>query len=183
MITATVNAHEVGLVTDDELVAGTFRHYTLNAVFDSCWDGLAKRVSFTNGRVTVPMDYEDGMYVPDDVMFAGSLEIGFTGVRQDGAEVIRTMKVVGLEIARSQRDLPRAQMDKALDVVEKARQRLDDLDAEIPKITEDYLNTKDRWQGEIDDAAWKSIAQTNASKASEEQRQQTFASKMNDCGG
>ena len=143
-IRVSVKDHEVLI---DEVggtpVEGTAEHWTLTAAFDSEWDGLLKRVTFTCGTAFMTLDYTDGVTVPWEVFVSGKLRFGFVGVGSDGHEVVRTARMRdGVGVKPMARDMGRDELDATEDIVHAAKRRLDDLSQAVDEAQETVADAK-----------------------------------------
>lgn len=80
---------------DRYVIAGSVGHVYIRCSFDSDWDGLSKRLVFSNGDIirSVLITSDTPIAVPHEVLTAGKLSISVVGVSENGEKKLTTRKM------------------------------------------------------------------------------------------
>ncbi len=81
---------------DKYVIEGSVGHVSVKCSFDMDWDGLSKRVVFTNGDVSkaVLITNNEAILIPHEVLVKGKLFISIVGLSESGEKKLTTRKMV-----------------------------------------------------------------------------------------
>lgn len=80
---------------NQHIIARSVGHVAVKCNFDSDWDGLTKRIIFTNGPIskTVLITDTDPILIPHEVLIPGKLYMSAIGVSDDGKKKLTTARM------------------------------------------------------------------------------------------